>query len=539
MVKLIRFMIAFLFAFVFVMAMGSAALSVTSSVSFTNPESEKSIILSNTNSSLNFTFSSPVTFSIIGPTGAISFVAEGSTSLNGSNTTSWTIRNTTNIDYSNFKLGSAYSGNFNITGIEYSINSTDNSTITQTVLKEVSVSLGTGYCKYGVKGNLFEITGLEDDDDFEWAPLMDIEIEVEVENNDDSSKRVVVKLGLYDLTNNRFVEFVGGEDELDETIRIEEDDEEVFVFNFKLPADIDPDSDYKLYVKAYENGEEDTQCTSAIEENIDIESDEEVLMDELDFSSSVFSCGTTNTISFKVYNVGLGDEEEMRVSIYSQELSLDMDSEQFELDEGEDEEVYFDFVIPEGKEPKNYKFSVTVEYDYRESTDSFRDSESLGTYTIRVDGDKCKAMILPTITATLDSETETMVGKDLVVRLSIKNPLASTSFIMALEGYETWASSATLDLTKFNLEKDGTKAVTATFIPTKAGTQEFIVKAIYGGNVIEQKVIVSVEGSSSWISRVSEAVKGNLTFYLTLAIFLVLILIIIILLVRFVNSRRE
>jgi uncharacterized membrane protein len=421
--------------------------------------------------------------------------------------------------------------------IDHVINVTSNSAVDSGI-----ISIERNYCRYGeVGGNSILITDVEDDDDFEWEPLMDVEVEVEVENNGDSSERVIVKLGLYDLTEGEFVDFVDGEDELEETIRISDGDEEVVTFNFKLPATIDPNNEYRLYVKAYESGEEDTKCNSWVED-VEVDSDYEVLMDDLDMPQ-ILICGETNTISLRLHNLELGDDELMRVNLYSQELGLNIYSEEFELDEGDDEYLTLSFIVPENKESKSYRITFYAQYDYKESSDTFRESENLGSYTLTVDGDKCRPSAVPSISASLAEDTETIVGKDLKIEVTITNPsdAPTTDFIIALDDYTSWASSATLDQTTFSLVAGESKTITATFNPTKGGSQEFVVKAIYSGRVEEQRVTVSIDEKTTWLSRIADSmgIEANATFWLTIAIFIVLILIIVVLLVKFINSSKE
>ncbi len=326
------------------------------------------------------------------------------------------------------------------------------------------------------------------------------------------------------------------EKEIEETIRIASEDDARFEFEFTLPADLDWDEDYTLYVKAYDK--ESEQCISA-SEPIDIELEEEVLIDELELPS-VFFCGETSTISFKLYNLDMGDEEIMRANLYSQELGLNIYSDEFELDNGDSEYIELNFQVPT-KEAKSYRFTLYVEYDYRESSDTFRDSESLGTYSIRIEGDQCKINeeFLPKINVSLDSETETKVGEDLVVKITLTNPGDSVNFVTVLENYNSWADSASLDESTFYLAKGESKVVTATFKPTESGVQEFNVRAVFNGKSIEQKVTVDIEESTGLFRTLFGEIKFNLTFWLTIAIFIVLILIILVLLVRFISSNKE
>jgi hypothetical protein len=406
------------------------------------------------------------------------------------------------------------------------------------------------YCRSGeqTQNNLIKIVEIEDrssGDDWEWEPLKDIKIRVEVENNDESRKSVTVKMGLYDVDRNRFIDLSTEDRELDQTERIDDGDYQRFDFEFTLPANIDIDGDYRLYVKAYERGKEDTLCTSDFGDDyyqtIYIEADEEIVADEFVIPSFLF-CGETNTISFKLYNIDLGDEELMRVQMYNQELGINVYTEQFELDNGENREIFFEFTVPEGIEAKTYRFNFYADYDYRESTSLYRKSGTLATYTLMVDGTKCKEPIPPTIGAALDSETVTMVGEDLVLEVTIKNTLnATTTFVVALDQYDSWASSASVTPSSIVLQAGETGNVTATLKPKKSGEQEFVVQAVYNGKVIERTIKVEIEGTEGFFSRFSLpslAIGENPVYYLTIGIFVVLILIILILLVRFANKKE-
>jgi uncharacterized membrane protein len=413
-----------------------------------------------------------------------------------------------------------------------------------------SLTIERSYCRSGETADFITILDVDDrssGDDWEWGPLKEVKLRVEVDNTADASKRVSVEIGLYDETRGRFVDLSTEDRELEETIRIDSDRSERLDFEFTLPATLDMNNNYRLYIKAFERGSESEQCTSEIASNqysqeITIDSDEDLIIDELEMPS-IFTCGSTNTVSFKLYNLHLGDEENMRINLFSSELGLDINTPHFELDEGYDEDIHITFAIPEGIEAKNYRITLSAEYDYRVSSDSYRSSETLGVYTIRLEGDKCMPAFTPTISADLDPETETIVGKDLKIEITIANPIGAetTDYIIALEDYSSWASSVSMNETTFTLSPGESKTITATFNPTKAGGQEFLVKAIYGVAVHEQRINVSLDEKVTFLSRLSNSIniKADSTFWLTIAIFVVLILIILVLLVRFINSSNK
>ncbi len=398
------------------------------------------------------------------------------------------------------------------------------------------------FCKYGENSSSYiKIVDVEDrssGDEWEWVPLKDISIRVEVENNADDSKRVSVRLGVYDSVKGKFLELKDGERELEQTIKIKENDEEYFNFEFKLPADLKEESNrYKIYIKAFEKGKEQTSCDSDYKE-ITIDFDEDFIADIIEMPSLV-SCGGSGFISLKVFNLNLGDEEKMRVKLYNSELGINLYSEQFELDQDESEIVSFNFVVPEGKEEKSYRITFYLEHDYRESLDDYREKENLGVYNIKVAGNKCKPLIQPLISAKLFNGTETKVGKDLIVELTIINTLSTQqNFIVSLEGYDVWASSASLEETTFTLGANQSKKIKATFVPIKEGDQEFNVNLLYGINVKEQKISVSINPKEkNFFVIVYENIKKNLTYYLTIAIIILIVLIILLLVIK--SAKKE
>ncbi|MEM4719503.1 MAG: putative S-layer protein, partial [Candidatus Pacearchaeota archaeon] len=163
-------------------------------------------------------------------------VLTGAQTINAGETKSYTVL----VDASG--VGSALTSYIN------NLNATSGSIVASSQIK-----FEKSYCRFGENSSSYiKITEIEDrssGDDWEWSPLKEVSLRIEVENRADSSKRVTVKLGLYDTVKAKFVELKDGEKELEQTIRIKENDEEKFNFDFKLPADLKQESGrYRLYV---------------------------------------------------------------------------------------------------------------------------------------------------------------------------------------------------------------------------------------------------------------------------------------------------
>ncbi|MEM4330966.1 MAG: putative S-layer protein [Candidatus Pacearchaeota archaeon] len=407
------------------------------------------------------------------------------------------------------------------------------------------------YCKYGEnRTSNIRIIDLEDKsegDEWEWAPLKKVNLRVEVENRDNVRKSISVKVGVYNLDKEKFILLDSDKKELEITQRINDNDEEYYDFEFTLPVDMKENEKYRLYVKAYEKGKEDTQCIASSSsfsdtyfQEISVSYEDSVLVENAEVPSFL-SCGSSGAISVKVYNLDLGDEEKMRLNLYSRDLGINVYSEQFELDEGDSKLVTLFFSVPEGKEGKMYPLNLYVEYDYRESTDSYRKSDLLGTYKIMVEGDKCSApeILPPLISATLSSDTKTEVGENLTIEINVLNRLNSTqNFTLSLEGYDSWASLVYIDPTSFSIRSGESKNIKVILKPTKEGEQNFAIKLVYGANSIEQKATIKVSKKEEEKKMsIVDKIKGDLNYYLTIGIFVLLILVILVIVLKYSKNR--
>jgi len=227
----------------------------------------------------------------------------------------------------------------------------------------LEISVQPEVCKDGPVGEL-EINIDDPDNGDEFAPGETIDIEVSVENNDNDEMDVGVTAFLYNIDeDDNIVE------EDSEVIEIGDSDEETFDFELKLPFDggLDEGDNFKLFVKAFEDGDEDSNCA---QDNIDIEIKREkhdVRVDDVSLSPSVASCGDGVEARIDVLNVGSSDEDDVYVQLKNSELGLDEKSEIFDLDSGNDKDNDFStsilFNVPEDTDEKEYQIETVVYYD--------------------------------------------------------------------------------------------------------------------------------------------------------------------------------
>src|SRR5690606_35059405 len=107
---------------------------------------------------------------------------------------------------------------------------------------------------------------------------------------------------------------------------------------------------YRIYVRAYENGNEDENCDSndgdmskTDYQIIEVKSNSNyVKISDFEMQETA-ECEGIVSLSFDLYNFGLGDDEDLRINIYNGNLGLDMYSEIVNIDEGDYEHFNFDF----------------------------------------------------------------------------------------------------------------------------------------------------------------------------------------------------
>jgi len=186
-------------------------------------------------------------------------------------------------------------------------------------------------------------TDNSDGDDYDWSPLDEITIEVEVENAGDEKVRdIIVELGLFDPNGKNIVKDL--EDLNDKKIELgnlDEEDDDTAIFTFTIPADFDDsEGDYYLVIKAYSDDDDDLAgeeniCTSHFGRedyyqtiNPERETDEEnhIVVDNIRLSPTNPQCGEIVQVSVEVFNIGDEDyEDQIKVTLVNKELGIDLE----------------------------------------------------------------------------------------------------------------------------------------------------------------------------------------------------------------------
>ena len=292
--------------------------------------------------------------------------------------------------------------------------------------KEINANLKItfSYCSPETSGSKLKITLDEPDSSDDFKIGEKAKGEVTVKNNWNEEIDVVVKALLYNLDKNKVIE-----DLKIDTLNLEDSNEDSLDFEFDLESSkIDPEDEYRLYVKAYEKDNEENECREDSGRfYLDIE-EHEVIINSFELTPSIIDCGDLVYLEFEILNIGKKDEDDVTVEIKSAELEIDEKSDKFDLKKsGDDDSSYtvrFVKQIPENLLSGEYLIKSRVFYN---------DDGDMYTENYAINLDRCKTGIKKsgiTSLATaegginlevLSASVKTKPGKTFVIPVSIKN----------------------------------------------------------------------------------------------------------------------
>ncbi len=200
----------------------------------------------------------------------------------------------------------------------------------------------------------------DDRDSFEVGEKIDVEVEIENEFEEDRDFNI--EAVLYDLDEEENLEEKSDEKEIDEG------EEETFEFGIEIPEDVE-NNDFVVYVYV----ESEDECNSDYVE-IEIERiNNKVVIKNFEINPSELKVEDYANFEVDIENWG-EEEQDCVVKIFNEELRLDIESEEFEIEEyGEDdsETKRFDFKIPNVEEDiYDVKAELNCDGEIEEETQS-------------------------------------------------------------------------------------------------------------------------------------------------------------------------
>ena len=442
---------------------------------------------------------------------------------------------------------------------------------TSSDVETINLNFLGNFCELGEQGDehedigLLEIVDVEidnnDGDDLDWSPLDTITIEIEVENiGDDKVRDVMVEIGLFDASGKNIIDDMKELDSEEvELGSINDGDDDTAIFEFQVPADFEDDT-YNLVIKAYSDDmNEDTVCTSKVEDfaesdyyesiNGERESDDEnhIVVDSIRLSPTDPQCGEIVQVSAEVFNIGDYDyEDQVKVTIVNEALGIDETiTIREDFDQGDSEEIDFEFTIPENAEPKVYLLEFRTYYDYDDKDDYYDiGSEKRFIKSLTLEGN---CIVIPEssvdITAQLDDATpEANAGEQVIIKTTLENTGEdATLYTVTVYGNSAWSSLENIDPATIIVPAGESKDVSIILNIDNdvQGDKEFTIKATYDGETTEQKVALSVTAKTSGITgaAISDHIKTNGFIYAIVLINLILIIAIILVIRRMVGVK--
>ncbi|MCK5320950.1 putative S-layer protein [Candidatus Pacearchaeota archaeon] len=400
----------------------------------------------------------------------------------------------------------------------------------------------------GDKGHLeitsFEITNYGKGDDEEWEYLDELEIEVAVENTgNDNIDDVILELMILDDDDNTITRRkIGLDDDEKDLGRIKDDDEEIVIFKIdELPIDLD-EGTYRIYVRVYDEKNEDLECTSVSEDfnnndetyfEFDItSSDDSTIIVKEDLDNILASCGDKDVeVKFMVYNIGDDDEEKVLVTLEDSKLGIYEKVVIDNLRDKKGKEVVFFITIPDELDKAYYELDIYTYYDYDDDEDELNEVVAYGEsseeegddFSIGLEILSCKGPA-PSITASLDSDAK--VGEELIITASVMNNGNDNNFVVSVTEFEGWAELVSVEPASLLINEDDTAMITIKLIPTEGGFQTLKVNAIVDGEMNYQAVSVNIEEKEGLFANMSNTVLYSISGVVALLILVFLVLII-------------
>ena len=378
-------------------------------------------------------------------------------------------------------------------------------------------------------GNIrVEIDNPDDGDEYDVGDEVDATITVT--NFKDKKMDVVVEATLYDMTDDK--ELVTVEDTLSLDKRGDEDDEQSVDLTLQIPFDVENDN-VRLFVKAYEDGDEDVNCNY---ESIDLDINrvnDDVKIQSIDMDKTNFECGEMGTLNVNLFNAGKKDQTNVIAILENTELGLSLRSEApFELKKfdknGNSATQMFTFTIPFGAKEKSYTLTAKAKYG--------SNKESVAIKTITVAGCVAvRAEVTP-----MQAEIKTSAGSKISVPFKVKNNLGTAS-AYNVEVLSTIADSVTKQVSVAPNQESTSFVELTVKEGTAAGTYPVSINLKDAGNIVDTKTVNVVVGTTSGFNDVTGSTISNLfssnNKWLLIAGNAILVVLVILLIVALVRRR--
>lgn len=356
----------------------------------------------------------------------------------------------------------------------------------------------------------------------EFKPGERIKLDINVDNDYTNDLDVVVEAFLYNLDDEN--ELSRAED----TKNVDEGDSVDFDLELTMPLDDDnKESDtYVVFVKAYEDGDEDKHCAEdSVEINLNREKDD-VVVTKFVATPTTLSCGDSVLLESEILNVGTKDQDNVYIEFKQPDLKLSTKSQYFDLQQaGSDEDSRANYrttlVIPSDAAEKSYDFEGIV---------YFKNGAERASKFATVAVSQCGPVkdVLTVSSTSFDVQS----GNTFVVPFTLNNKKNSAeTYTVELNPVGGWATIATKQLVvaASGSISDSLTLTPSTSVKTGAYTATLSVKSgstVIGSQTLNVKVAGTTAGGQ-FVSTTSQFKMDTITILLIVAIVVLLILIIV------------
>jgi uncharacterized membrane protein len=396
-------------------------------------------------------------------------------------------------------------------------------------------------CKTGVKGDIeVDINSPDSGDDFELGDT--INMEVEVSNNGNNNEDYVVKAVLYDKTKNKKIETAESDVE-----NIDEDDSYNFQFDLPISSDsnLDDGDDFEIYVKAYRDGSESTECIQdSVSINIDIPSHKLTVLNPT-VNPSTVTCGSTIIATAEVRNDGRNTESSVRFRVRETDLSINSVTDLFSLAKsGKSDDTQsnsLNLKVPSNAKPGDYLLQFIAEAGSGTTASEF--------VTLHVECGEGSSTSTGVVSLTMPSYTiKANQGSSFDLPLTLENNADSQkTYTIEAKAAGDFATSDSQSITLGSNEQGVVTLSMNIDSAASTGTRTIAITVKDGSNVVLTKsasVVVESKGtpvtgsSTTGIGNLFGTSKNAAIFFVIADVLLVLIALYVIVLI-FRRRKKE
>ncbi|HRZ85694.1 MAG TPA: putative S-layer protein [Candidatus Paceibacterota bacterium] len=532
-----------IFALTLCSLVNAASFSLSANTfSFNFNSNSQTFTVTNTNTASLLNLEVPSSFQINGEDGySVIFDITGDTSnINHSSSRTLSISPQSTIDYSKFNFQKTYSSSIILSN---NLNSSDNQTITVNIVKSSLCNRGkVGYLNMDIE---LSNNGFLGGDDTIWYPTEEITAEINVESSSsDDIDDIIVTWGVY---NKRTGEFLIDEEESD--FDLDSRDDKLITVSFSIdPKDLDSsdnENDYIFFTKVYSDDlGEDSQC-EYFTENIKIPQDSDfVIVSDINIPETV-QCGENLIASFRLWNIGDSDQEDISVSIFNKDIPEIKNGRIItvgDLDSFDSSKESVEFEIPKNLTEGNYILEFRVFDEDNELFENDEDKQSVFLKSFKIQG-SCEIPKSVLLSATLASES--IAGQELTVKTTVKNTgLGDTTYVIQIpaSSYESWATLKSDTSTTVSLKSGESKDINVVLLPNKksVGDHDFSIQAIYGNLETTSTVKLTIEKPKSIFSNINGFSLGGLgdNWFIWIVAILNIVLVVLIVVIAIKIAKK-